>query len=262
MKIVIFGKGRVGEATAHALTSGAKEYIEVLWVDPAKNLTVSSLEGVTIAIVCVPSLEQGPYDHSVLDQTLLTLQQLNFDGITAIRSTVTPDWIIERSKTYQRLNIIHFPEFMKQHGDHINDKPWTVVLGGDIQYTELFGRFLSLCGYGASAEYVHTSAAASTLIKLGQNGFLATKVSYFNMIADTCAKYGVDYNTVRDAITADDRIGKKHTDVPGWDGQRGYGGHCLPKDLMALSRIVELCDIPASVITYNRRIRSENVQTK
>ena len=32
----------------------------------------------------------------------------------------------------------------------------------------------------------------------------------------------------------DPRVGSSHTNVPGHDGKRGYGGTCLPKDLKAL----------------------------
>ncbi len=262
MKVVIFGKGRVGEATAHSLTRNWPD-IEIRWVDPEKGLDVASYAGIDMAIVCVPSLINGPYDHSTIDQVLLRLHEGKFTGITAIRSTVTPEWIVSRESTFSHLNLIHFPEFMKQHGDHINDRPWVVVLGGKKEYTNIFGNFLVLCGYGDKSSYIFTDVASSAIIKLGQNGFLATKVSYFNMIADLCADHGVDYNVVRDAITIDDRINSKHTDVPGWDGQRGFGGHCLPKDIRALARAVRECEIPASVIAYNGRIRNgKDVQTK
>ena len=30
------------------------------------------------------------------------------------------------------------------------------------------------------------------------------------------------------------RIGKSHLAVPGPDGDRGFGGHCFPKDLAAM----------------------------
>ena len=32
------------------------------------------------------------------------------------------------------------------------------------------------------------------------------------------------------------RIGKSHMMVPGPDGDRGFGGHCFPKDLAAMIR--------------------------
>jgi UDP-glucose 6-dehydrogenase len=261
-KVVIFGKGKVGEATAHSFTQH-NPHVEIVWIDPQKGLDAGDIQDANFAVICVPSLINGPYDHSAVDQALLRLHEAKFVGITAIRSTVTPEWITSRARTFEHLNIIHFPEFMKQHGDHVNDKPWIVVLGGQTEYTSLFGNFLSTCLYGDPKTYVYTDVASSTIIKLGQNGFLATKVSYFNMISELCEAHGVDYSVVRDAITIDDRINSKHTDVPGWDGQKGYGGHCLPKDTSALARAVRGCDILASVISYNGRIRGgKNIQTQ
>ena len=45
--------------------------------------------------------------------------------------------------------------------------------------------------------------------------------------------YGCNYNTIVRAVGADDRVGMGHTRVPGFDGKRGFGGACLPKDTRA-----------------------------
>ena len=34
--------------------------------------------------------------------------------------------------------------------------------------------------------------------------------------------------------TSDQRIGESHTQVPGPDGKKGFGGTCFPKDLNSL----------------------------
>lgn len=44
---------------------------------------------------------------------------------------------------------------------------------------------------------------------------------------------GVDYETVKETILLDKRIGR-NIDVPGHDGDFGFGGKCFPKDLRAL----------------------------
>jgi UDP-glucose 6-dehydrogenase len=261
MKILIYGKGKVGQATATVFMEHNPS-VEIGWVDPHKQVTVYDVSSYDAAIVCVPSLENGPYDHSALDQTLLHLHEHKFKGIIAIRSTVTPDWFIRASDIFDHLKIIHFPEFMKQHGDHVNDNPWIVVLGGKKEYTTSFAQILTECGYGNPENYELVDGPSSTIIKLGQNGFLATKVTYFNVIYGICQKYGVDYDIVRKSITIDDRINDKHTDVPGWDGKLGFGGHCLPKDISALARLTKDPDVLASVISYNTRVRNENIQNQ
>ena len=48
--------------------------------------------------------------------------------------------------------------------------------------------------------------------------------------------YGCSFNTVVRAVGKDDRVGIGHTRVPGFDGKRGFGGACLPKDTKAFLR--------------------------
>ena len=63
---------------------------------------------------------------------------------------------------------------------------------------------------------------------------MATKVSFANEIYKICEKLDIDYDKVVEYVLYDDRIGKSHLTVPGPDGELGFGGHCLPKDLNAL----------------------------
>ena len=47
-------------------------------------------------------------------------------------------------------------------------------------------------------------------------------------------KLDIDYDKVVEYATLDERLGKTHLSVPGPDGDLGFGGHCLPKDLSAI----------------------------
>ena len=53
---------------------------------------------------------------------------------------------------------------------------------------------------------------------------------------EVCQKLGVDYDTVKDSVAADKRIGPTHLEVF-HGGYRGYGGKCLPKDTRALIQL-------------------------
>ena len=76
------------------------------------------------------------------------------------------------------------------------------------------------------------------LIKYTRNNFLALKISYFNEIHQLCQTLGIDFEAVRTGMTGDVRIGPSHTAVPGFDGHRGFGGTCLPKDTNALLQVM------------------------
>src|SRR5579871_409832 len=66
------------------------------------------------------------------------------------------------------------------------------------------------------------------LVKVAANAFLATKISFINVMAEMCEASGGDVLKLADAIGIDERIGRKFLS-PGL----GFGGGCLPKDIRA-----------------------------
>ena len=84
------------------------------------------------------------------------------------------------------------------------------------------------------AHIIKTDSTHAEMVKYLTNSFLATKVSFANEIYQICDKLNIDYDKVVEYATLDDRLGKSHWNVPGPDGDFGFGGHCLPKDLSAL----------------------------
>ena len=63
------------------------------------------------------------------------------------------------------------------------------------------------------------------------NSFFAVKLSFLNEIYDIAKYFGIDYKDLKNMFLSDYRIGNSHTEVPGLDGERGYGGKCFPKDI-------------------------------
>jgi UDPglucose 6-dehydrogenase len=80
------------------------------------------------------------------------------------------------------------------------------------------------------------------------NTYLATKVSFSNEIYQICQKIDIDYDKVVEYATLDERLGKTHLSVPGPDGDLGFGGHCLPKDLNALIAFAQNLDLEPIVL--------------
>lgn len=72
------------------------------------------------------------------------------------------------------------------------------------------------------------------LAKLCVNSFFATKVAAFNIFRNLAESTGADWENIRDLMLSDGRIAPNHTEVPGPDGRRGFGGECLPKDTAEL----------------------------
>jgi UDPglucose 6-dehydrogenase len=97
------------------------------------------------------------------------------------------------------------------------------------------------------------------LAKYFRNSFLATKVAFFNQIYDLCNATGIDYEAVASLITEDNRIGDSHTRVT---SERGFGGHCFPKDTQAILKTANDNNIDLTLIEqailYNNQIRKGN----
>jgi UDPglucose 6-dehydrogenase len=229
-KIAIIGKGKVGTATAKALN------VEVDWHDPIKQERIIDFYKYEYVLVCVDTLQEGGSDHNHLNAALGYLRLRKYSGTVVIRSTVNPQWVGYFETLYPELDFVIFPEFMVQRGDVINDKPWQIVLGGEQLIVSDFYALLLQWGYcPKDTPVIITDAKTAAMIKLSANSALAAKVTLFNAIYLACATLGVDYETVRRGVVSDQRIGAGHTTVPSPDdGQLGFGGHCLPKDLWAM----------------------------
>jgi UDP-glucose 6-dehydrogenase len=85
---------------------------------------------------------------------------------------------------------------------------------------------------------------------------LSAKLTYFNAVYKICEKFGASYESVRNVIGMDSRIGIQHSVVPSPDdGKFGFGGHCLPKDILAISEIDDLGYFE-SVAKINKKLRN------
>ena len=67
-------------------------------------------------------------------------------------------------------------------------------------------------------------------------------------------KVGADWGKLVEGFAGDSRIGDSHMDVPGPDGQLGFGGKCFPKDLNALMELFKKNNIDPMVMeaAWNR----------
>ena len=97
------------------------------------------------------------------------------------------------------------------------------------------------------------------MIKYFTNSLLATKVSFANEIFEICEKLNLDYDKVIEYSVYDKRIGNSHLNVPGPDGDFGFGGHCFPKDLSALISLTEKLgttnNVLKSAMKTNNKVR-------
>src|SRR2546422_138675 len=94
-----------------------------------------------------------------------------------------------------------------------------------------------------------TSVTTAELIKQAANAFLATKISFINLVSDLCEKLDVDVTTVAKGIGLDPRIGRDFLNAG-----LGFGGSCLPKDVSALIRVAGSSGVDVGMLKEVERI--------
>ncbi len=99
------------------------------------------------------------------------------------------------------------------------------------------------------ARIIKTDSTHAEMVKYLINTFLSTKVSFANEMYEISKSLGIDYDKVIEYATLDDRLGKSHWNVPGPDGDFGFGGHCFPKDLQALISLAHDLNVSPRILT-------------
>lgn len=99
-----------------------------------------------------------------------------------------------------------------------------------------------------------TDITTAELIKHSANAFLATKISFINMLSDVCEAVGADVTQVAVGIGLDSRIGPKFLNAG-----LGFGGYCLPKDLRAFIHLAEEYKVNCGLLRETERVNQDRV---
>ena len=253
MNITIAGNGFVGKAHQQVLKYNGHgiNMIDPL-LGPKRVYDYSDTQAV---IVCVstPSAEDGSCDvENVAD----VIRDTDPSIPILVKSTISLEGWRGLMLAFPEHHITFSPEFLRAETaveDFRNISHLYLSNNDDFNFWHnLFGEVFT--GLKTS---IHDPEAL-ILGKYFRNAFLATKVSFFNQIYDLCERTGVEYKDVASIVGSDERIGDSHTHVT---PDRGYGGHCFPKDTSAIVHTADRFDVALelieSSIAYNKRIRKQ-----
>jgi len=244
--IGIIGYGFVGRAVASGFSKTS-----ILLSDPKYNdLTIDFMcsHNPEAIFVCVPTpTDDSNYEvlTNVLDQIFAT----NYTGIVVVKSTVLPDYLVS-------YNVVYNPEFLSRataNEDFIN--PPMVILGGNVDKTKQLADIYRKYSDVNMDKVVFTDIKTASLAKYCMNSFYATKVTFMNQMYDVAQQLGVKWSHVTSILANHPWMGSHHFQVPGPDGERGFGGPCLPKDTEALVKEFDV-ELLKSVLEINQKYRS------
>ena len=238
MKIGIIGNGFVGKATYQLKCKD----IEILCYDKNPelcnpiNTKLIDLLLCEIVFVSVPTPmnKDGSCYLDIVKSVLSDLKNINYSNFIVLRSTVPVG-------TCNNLKCYFMPEFLTEKNylnDFINNKNWIFgMFDNNLKFKKLIKDLLYFAKKNNKIKFdniTFVSNDEAEMIKMFKNSFLATKISFCNEIYQFCQIKDIDYNIIKKYATDDIRIGDSHTNVPGHDGKKGFGGTCFPKDSASL----------------------------
>jgi UDPglucose 6-dehydrogenase len=152
--------------------------------------------------------------------------------------------IIQEARPEAEFAVVSNPEFLRE-GAAIQDfkHPDRIVIGMDDPRARQVMAELYRPLYLNQAPILYTGRRTAELIKYAANAFLATKITFINEIADLCERLGADVQEVARGIGLDNRIGSKFLHAG-----PGFGGSCLPKDILALVKTAQDQAAPLRVV--------------
>jgi len=242
------------------------------------STTYDDLRDVDVVFIAVntPTKPDGSQDLLQVISALKSLanawRSVKYDyRVIVLKSTVLPGTTRKLAKyakevlglsVPERVGFVYSPEFLRAT-KALDDvlKPFRVVIGGideksSSSIVNLFREFYRRVGYEPLIYVV--SPEEAELIKYSSNVFLALKVVYANLIGFICREIrNCDAWRVMEVVGLDPRIGESHI-MPGMP----YGGPCLVKDVLALSRFVlekTGIDFIKQIHQLNKRVLDEVV---
>ena len=266
--IGIIGNGFVGKAVKESF----KKHFDVFIFDKDKRkANVETLNELIskckMIFLCLPTpMNSDRSCHlNIVEDTLQKIDdwcdEMDFYGLEqrtiVIKSTIPPGTTEKWNQQYKKIDVAFNPEFLTEANSIDDFKNQNRIIIGSTRkvgakiksiYSKVFPK----------VPIIKTSSTIAEMIKYFTNCFLAMKVSYANEMYQICEKLDIDYDKVVEYAVRDERIGTSHLNVPGPDGDFGFGGHCFPKDLNALINLAEKQGLGLDVNVLKATLETNN----
>ena len=219
--IGIAGFGKVGKALKYIIRSS-------FVYDPPKGMKSTEALEADYLFLCVPtpSNDDGSCDTSIVEEIISKSKA----KINIVRSTVWvgfTDWAKEKFNK----RIVFMPEygpsdFPNHPFNDLSRIHWAVVGGTPTDTSEVADLWETLL---YNIKVFQTQARTAELLKIIENAYFYSKLTFLNEVYDICNIYHIDYDDLRTMLTEDPRIESDHSFIH--EGNRKISGSCLPKDL-------------------------------
>ena len=259
MKIGIIGNGFVGNAIYQNFKNKVETKVYDVKLEKSLNTEKETIES-DFVFVCLPTpmKENGQCDLSFIESFFKTAEPKEKDPLFVIKSTVPIGTTERLCRLRDDLRIVHNPEFLTAVNavEDFRNSDRNIIGGYQSWCLDLRNFYMQ---HFPNTPIQIVKSKESETIKYFCNSFLAAKVAFFNNLYEICKELQINFDSVKDGVISDTRIGSSHTKVPGPDGLMGFGGYCFPKDINALINTLRENKIDdalfSTVWEYNKKIR-------
>lgn len=230
IKIGLIGCGIIGNTLKNWIKENNSD-VEVFVNDPVKgyndDIYSNKMDAYFIQIH-LPTENDGNQNQKTLTDIIRKIPR---NIPIWIRTTILPTTL----KAIQNINsdVNFMPEFLTERTCQADFNAQPIIFTGTNEHIDILKKIFK------GKKYTIMTNDEACIVKYAHNVFGALKVTYFNCIYDICENMGLSYENVLKGILLSGYINKTHTEVPGPDGERGYGGKCFPKDVNAFSKYTE-----------------------
>ena len=247
MEIGIIGLGAVGSAVKKGF-----EYLghNVKGYDIKYPLTkIEDVLESEIVYVCVgtPTAEDEQCDISAVVSVVDKLNELAYDGILCIKSTVKPGTTNTLREKYPQLTMAFVPEFLRErcaYEDFVFNNN-ILVVGTDDD--EIYKTIVESHGH-LPVHKVKVNIIEAELMKYFSNTYKAMRITFANSFFKVAEHFGANYDVIKDTFLYHGVQEGHYLNVNKTFG--GYGGMCLPKDTKAMKALVNEIGLDTDIFKF------------
>ncbi len=223
MKIGFIGQGWIGKNYADDFEHRGYRVVRYS-LEKAYRSNKDKIKTCDIVFVAVPTpTTPKGFDDSIVRKAIKLVDR---HKIAVIKSTIIPGTTESIQKENPDVFVFHSPEFLVETTAAYDAAHPSRNIVGIPLHTKIYKRkALSVINVLPKSPYNKVIFSRDAeFVKYAGNCFLFTKVIYMNLLYDLVTSSGGDWDTVKDALVHDTRIGVSHTEPIHKKGRRGRRG--------------------------------------
>lgn len=250
LRVGIIGGGAVGKAHANVF----RHYCDVRVYDIEPQRATHSLRDTLsqdVLFLCLPTpmRKDGTVEPIAVLDALCAMRSESNCRAVVLKSTLPPDLLIECNMLLPG-RFIYSPEFLTERSaEHELQQSSNFIFGANDVDVDAEDAVRSLFHRRWAGIPQHwTSLETASLVKYMRNVFFACKVGLMNEFDQLARSFEAERDEAMKLFMLDARIGRSHNEVPGHDGQLGFGGSCFLKDVNAFLHMAREQGVRAHIV--------------